>query len=68
MVKNLPASAGDAGDAGSIPGLGRPPGGEDDNPPQYSCLENPTDRGVLLATERGHKESDRTEHIFTSLH
>ena len=35
-----------AGDAGSIPGLGRFPGGGNDNPFQYSCLENPMDRGV----------------------
>ena len=41
VVKNLPASAGDERDAGSIPGLGRPPGGENGNPLQYSCLENP---------------------------
>ena len=39
-----------AGDAGSIPGLGRSPGGENDNPLQYSCLENPTDRGVWGTT------------------
>ena len=42
-VKNLPANA---GDAGSIPGLGRSPGQENGNPLQYSCLENPTDRGA----------------------
>ena len=68
MVKNLPATAGDARDVGSIPRLGRLPGGEDDNPLQDSCLENPMDRGALLATDWGHKESDRTEHIFTSPH
>ena len=38
VVKNLPASA---GDACSVPGLGRSPGGGDGNPLQYSCLENP---------------------------
>ena len=43
MVKNMTANAGDAGDRGSIPGLGRSPGGGNGNPPQYSCLENPTD-------------------------
>ena len=53
MVKNLPATAGDARDVGSIPRLGRLPGGEDDNPLQYSCLENPMDRGALLATVHG---------------
>ena len=41
MVKNLPANA---GAAGSIPGLGRYPGGGSGNPLQYSCLENSMDR------------------------
>ena len=43
-VKNSSANVGDAGDAGSIPGLGRSPGGGNGNPLQYSCLENPMDR------------------------
>ena len=43
MVKNLPAGA---GDVGLIPGLVRSPGGEHDSPLQYSCLENPMDRGA----------------------
>ena len=47
MVKNPPASA---GDPGSIPGSGRSPGGLHGNPLQYSCLENPMDRGVWWAT------------------
>ena len=38
------------GDVGSIPGLGRPPGGGHGNPLQYSCLENPLGRGLLQAT------------------
>ena len=38
-----------AGDMGSIPGLGRSPGGGHGNPPQYSCLENPMDRGAWQA-------------------
>ena len=46
VVKNLPANAGDTGDAGSIPGWGRSPGGGHDNPLQYFCLENPVDRGA----------------------
>ena len=46
MVENLPASARVARDAGSIPGLGRFPGGGHSNPLQYSCLENPVDREV----------------------
>ena len=50
MVKNPPANA---GDAGSIPGLGRSPGGENDNPLQYSCLENPMDRGAWKAAVHG---------------
>ena len=49
MVKNPPANAGDARDVGSIPGSGRSPGGEHGNPLQYSCLENPTERGALQA-------------------
>ena len=44
--KNPPANAGDARDAGSIPGLGRCPGEGNGNPLQYSCLENPMDRGI----------------------
>ena len=43
---NLPAKAGDAGYVGSIPRSGRPPGGGNDNLFQYSCLENPMDRGA----------------------
>ena len=50
MIKNLPANAGDARDVGSIPGLGRSPGGGHDNPLQYSCLENPMDRESWRAT------------------
>ena len=41
MVKKPPANAGDIKDAGSVPRLGRSPGEEQDNPLQYSCLENP---------------------------
>ena len=43
-------STGAIGDRGSIPGLGRSFGGEHDNPLQYSCLENPMDRGARRAT------------------
>ena len=49
-VKNLPANA---GDAGSIPGPGRFPGGGHGNLLQYSCLENPMDRGAWQATVLG---------------
>ena len=50
VVKNPPANAGDLRDAGSIPGSGRCPGGGNGNPLQYSCLENPMDRGAWRAT------------------
>ena len=49
MVKNLPADAGDAREVGSIPGWERSPGGGNGNPFQYSCLENPMDRGACGA-------------------
>ena len=51
VVKNPPASAGDAGDVGSIPGSGRFPGGGNGNPLHYSCLDNPKDRGTWQATD-----------------
>ena len=44
MGKNSPANARATGDVGSVPGLGRFPGGGNDNPLQYFCLENPMDR------------------------
>ena len=50
IVKNLPANAGDIRDACSIPGLGRSPGEGNGNPLQYSCLENPMDRGAWWFT------------------
>ena len=46
VVKNPSANVGGLEDAGLIPGLGRSPGGGNDNPLQYSCLENPMDRGT----------------------
>ena len=55
-------SACSAGDPGSIPGSGRSPGEGNGNSPQYSCLENPMDRGALQATvHRDYKESGTTE-------
>ena len=62
MVKNPPANAGDARDWGSIPGLGRSPGQGNGNSLQYSCLQNPMDRGVWRATVHGVAELDMTEH------
>ena len=50
MVKNPLANAGDVRDVDSIPPLGRSPGGGLGNPLQYSCLENPMDRGARWAT------------------
>ena len=61
VVANLPASAGDVRDAGSIPGWGRPPGGGDGSPLQYACLENPMGRGAWRAIVHGVAESDTTE-------
>ena len=55
MVKNLPASA---GDAGSIPGLGSYPGKGNGNPVQYSCLENPMDRGTWQAIQSMGSQGD----------
>ena len=57
VVKNLPAKAGDLRDVGLIPGSGRCPGGGNGNPLQYSCLENPMDRGAWRATVHGAAKS-----------
>ena len=53
VVKNLPDIPGDIIDAGQIPGLGRFPAGGHGNPLQYSCLENPMDRGTPRAIVNG---------------
>ena len=52
VLKNLPVNAGDVRDSSLIPGLGRFPGGGHGNPPQYSCLENPMDKGACWAIVR----------------
>ena len=58
MVKNLPANT---GDMGSVPGSARSPGEENGHPSQYSCLENPMDRGTWQARVYGvSKELDTT--------
>ena len=63
VVKNLPANARDTGDEGSVPGLGRFPGGRNDNPLQDSCLENPIPPKSLVSYGPwSHKDSDMTEH------
>ena len=65
VVENPPANAGGIRDAGSIPGLGRSPGGGNGNPLQYSCLENPMDRGawqgIVPRVSQSFTESDMTE-------
>ena len=53
VVKNLPVSAGDPGDMGSIPRSVKSHGGGNGNLLQYSCLKNPMDRGVWQATVHG---------------
>ena len=53
VAKNPPANAGDIRDTGSISGSGRFPGGGHGNPPQYSCLGNPMNRGTWWATVHG---------------
>ena len=58
VVKNPPANA---EDPGSIPGSGRSPGRGNDNPLQYSCLENPMDRGAWWVTVHVVAKSDMTE-------
>ena len=62
MVKNPPASAEDLRDSGSIPGLGRSPGGGHGNPLQCFCLERSHGQRSLLGySPQGHTESDMTE-------
>ena len=65
VVKNPSANAGDIREVGSIPGSGRSPGAGRDNPLQYSCLENPMDRGAWRGTVHGgHK---RVRHNWSDL-
>ena len=54
VVKNLPVNA---GERGSVPGSGRSPGVRNGNPVQYSCLENPMDRGARWAIVQGVAQS-----------
>ena len=61
MVKSPPANAGDIRDMGLIPVSGRSPGGGHGNPVQYSCLENPMDRGAWRAAVHRVTESNTTE-------
>ena len=66
LSKESTCQAGDAGDVGSIPGLGRSPGGGNGHPHQYSCLENPRDRGAWWATVLGVTESQTRLSNFTA--
>ena len=62
VVRNLTANPRDTRDTGLIPGLGRPPGGGNGNPLQYSCLENSMERGACQVTVYGvAKDLDTTE-------
>ena len=61
MVKNPSANTGDLRDSVSVPGSGRSPGEGHGNPLQYSCLENPMDRGAWRVTVHKVAESDTTE-------
>ena len=63
MVKNQPDNARDAGDTGSVPGLGRSPGGGNSSPLQYSHRENPLYRRAWWAAVLGATEQDITEHM-----
>ena len=60
VVNNPSVNAGDSGDAGLIPGLGRSPGGGNGNPLQYSCLGNPMGREAWWATIHEVTELDMT--------
>ena len=61
VLKNPPANGGDTRDISSIPGSGRSPGEWNSNPLQYSCLENPMDRGAWQEAVHRVAESDTTE-------
>ena len=68
VVKNSPSSAGDVAEVGSIPVSGRSPGGGNGNPLQYSCLENPMDRGAWWATVHGVTKSRTQLNTHTQTH
>ena len=67
VIKNMSANAGDIGDEGSIPGLGRFPGGGHGNPLQYLCQENPHgQRSLVGCSPWGRKELNITEWLSTA--
>ena len=63
--KESACNAADTGDVGSTPGSGRSPGEGNGNPPQYSCLGNPMDRGGWQTTVQRVEESDTAERLRT---
>ena len=72
--KEIACNPGDSGDVGSTPGSGRSPGGGHGNPLQYSCLENPMDRGAWRAVDHGLakswtglKQLSTAQHILFSI-
>ena len=62
--KEFACSVVTTGDTGSIPGLGRSPGGGHGNPLQYSCLKNPIDRGAWRASVPGVKKKSDTPELL----
>ena len=68
VVKNPPANTGDIRDMGSIRRSGRFPGGGHGNSLQYSCLENPMNRGVWWTVVHGFAELDTTEDEMAGWH
>ena len=64
VVKNPPASAGDAREEGLIPGLGRSPGEGSGYPLRYSCLENPRDRGAWWLLSMGSQKAGLGDQHF----
>ena len=68
MVKKPPVNAGDVRDTGSIPGLGRSPGGGNGNPLQYSCLENHGQRSLVGYGPWSRKVSDTIEQLRRHTH
>ena len=66
VIKNLPANAGDVRNAGSVPRLGRSPGGGHGDLLQYSCLENPMDRGAWWASVHGvtNRQTEATRYYY----
>ena len=70
VIKNPPANMGDRGDVGLIPGLIRSPAGGNDNPLQYSCLENSVDTGAWCTIIHGVSKSQTwwSTHTYTHTH